>query len=149
MTVGTAKTWRDYVVSLMYRNQHSFSSGNELLQEIDQKFGDTDKRTTQSLKIHTRQQEEKPADKHIQDFEKAMLEASYNKYPLVVEFIRSLNQGLRRCLMELRPMPVMIEQWYDEAIKMDCQWRVARAEEASCSTTTRNIIIVARSQAQH
>ena len=34
MTLGTAKTWRDYVVSLMYRQQHNFSSGDELLQEI-------------------------------------------------------------------------------------------------------------------
>ena len=27
-------------------------------------------------------------------------------------------------------MPVTIEQWYDEVIKMDHQWRVARAKEA-------------------
>ena len=51
MTVSAAKTWRDYIVPLIYHNQHSFSSGDELLQEIDQKFGDTDKQTTQSLKI--------------------------------------------------------------------------------------------------
>ena len=44
MTVGAAKTWRDYIVSLMYRNQHSFSSSDELLQEIDWKFRDTNKR---------------------------------------------------------------------------------------------------------
>ena len=51
MTLGIMKTWRDYVVSLMYRQQHNFSSSDKLLQEIDQKFGDTDKHTTQSLKI--------------------------------------------------------------------------------------------------
>ena len=61
----------------MYRQQHNFSSGDELLQEIDWKFGDTDKRTTQSLKIWTMQQGDKPMDEHVQDFEKAVLEASY------------------------------------------------------------------------
>ena len=81
MNISVAKTWRDYIVSLMYYNQH-FSSGDELLQEIDQKFDDTDKCTTQSLKIRTMQQEDKPADKHIQDFEKAALEAGYDGYPL-------------------------------------------------------------------
>ena len=86
MTLGAAKTWRDYVVSLMYRNQHSFSSSDELLQEIDWKFGDMDKRTTQLLKLHTIQQEDKPMDEHVQDFEKAGLEASYNGYLLVIEF---------------------------------------------------------------
>ena len=86
MTVGAAKTWRDYVVSLMYQNQHSFSSGDELLQEINQKFRDMDKRTTQSLKICMMQQGDKPVDKHDQDFEKAILEAGYDGYPLFVEF---------------------------------------------------------------
>ena len=70
----------------MYWQQHNFSSGDELLQEIDRKFGDMDKRTTQSLKIHTMQQGDKPMDKHIQDFEKAALEASYDGYLLVIEF---------------------------------------------------------------
>ena len=101
MTFGTAKTWRDYIVSLMYRQQHNFSSSDELLQEIDQKFRDMDKRTTQSLKIHTMQQGDKPADKHVQDFEKAAMEADYDGYPLVIEFKRSLNLGLRRHLTKL------------------------------------------------
>ena len=65
MTLGTVKTWRDYVVSLMYRQQHNFSSSDELLQEIDQKFGDTDKQTMQSLKIHMMQQGDKPVDEHV------------------------------------------------------------------------------------
>jgi len=32
--------------------------------------------------------------------------------------------------MELQPMPVTIQQWYDEAIMMDHQWKVARTEES-------------------
>jgi len=94
---------------------------DELLKEIDRKFGNTDKRTTQSLKIRTIQQGDRSADKHIQEFEKAALEAGYEGYPLVVEFKHLLNAGLRRRLTELQPMPVTIEQWYDEAITMDCQ----------------------------
>ena len=120
MTLGMAKTCRDHVVSLMYQRQHNLSTSDEL----------SDKRTTQSLKLRTMQQGDKPADKHVQDFEKAVLEAGYDGYPLVVEFKRFLNQGLRRRLTELRPGLVTIEQWYDEAIRTDCQWRIAKAEEA-------------------
>ena len=105
----------------MYWQLYTFTTGDELLQEIDWKFSDTDEHTTQSLKIRTIQQVDKPVDEHVQEFEKATLEAGYDGYHLVIEFKWSLNQGLRRHLMELRPMPVMIEQWYDEAIKMDCQ----------------------------
>jgi hypothetical protein len=130
MQTGSAKIWRDYIISLMYREQHNFRTMDQLLQEIDRKFGDTDKRTTQSLKIRMIQQGDKSADEHVQEFEKAALEAGYEGYPLVVEFKRSLNAGLRKRLTELRPMPVTIQEWYDEAITMDRQWRVAKTEEA-------------------
>jgi len=121
MQTRSAKIWHDYIVALMYKGQQSFSMSDELLKEIDWKFGDTDKRTTQSLKIRTIQQGDRSADEHVQEFEKAALEAGYEGYPLVVEFKCSLNAGLRRRLMELRPMPMTIEQWYDGAITMDYQ----------------------------
>jgi len=121
MQTGSAKTWRNYVVALIYKGQQSFSMSDELLKEIDRKFGDTDKRTTQSFKIRTIQQGDRLVDEHVQEFEKAALEAGYEGYPLVVEFKCSLNAGLQRRLTELRPMPVTIEQWYDKAITMDHQ----------------------------
>ena len=76
------------------------------------------------------QEGDKPADEHIQDFKNVALEASYDGYLLVVEFKWSLNQGLHRWLTELQPGLVTIEQWYDEVIKVDHQWRIARDEEA-------------------
>jgi len=121
MQTGSAKTWYDYIITLIYKRQQSFSRSDELLKEINQKFGDTDKRTTQSLKIRTIQQGDRSADKHVQEFEKAALEAGYEGYPLVVEFKCSLNSGLRRRLMKLWPMPMTIQQWYDKAIMMDHQ----------------------------
>jgi len=110
MQTGSAKTWRDYVVVLMYKGQQSFSMSDKLLKEINQKFGDMDKRTTQLLKIRTIQQRDRLVDEHIQKFEKAALEAGYEGYPLVVEFKHLLNAGLQRRLTELQPMPVTIEQ---------------------------------------
>jgi len=77
-----------------------------------------DKKTTQSLKIRTIQQGDRLADKHVQEFEKAALEAGYKGYPLVVEFKCLLKSELRRRLTELQPMPITIQQWYDEAITM-------------------------------
>ena len=103
MQTGSAKTWCDCVVALMYKGQQLFLTSDELLKGIDRKFSDTDKRTTQSLKIRTIQQGDRLVDEHVQEFEKATLEAGYKGYPLVVEFKHSLNSGLRRRLTELRP----------------------------------------------
>jgi len=35
MQTGSAKTWHDYIVTLMYKGQQSFSTSDELLKEID------------------------------------------------------------------------------------------------------------------
>ena len=121
MQTGSAKTWHDYVVALMYKGQQSFLMSDELLKKIDRKFGDIDKRTTQLLKIRSIQQGDRLVDEHVQEFEKVALEAGYEGYLLVVEFKRLLNAGLQRRLTELRPMPMTIEQWYNKAIMMDHQ----------------------------
>jgi len=108
MQTGSAKAWHNYIVTLMYKGQQSFTTSDELLKKVDRKFSDMDKRTTQSLKIRTIQQGERSADEHVQEFEKAALEAGYEGYPLVVKFKCSLNSGLRRRLVELWPIPMTI-----------------------------------------
>ena len=83
-----------------------------------------------SLKIRTMMQGDKTADEHVQDFEKAALEVGYEGFPLIVEFKRSLHPAPRKRLSEIRPQPVTIEEWYKEAIVIDRQWRITKAEEA-------------------
>ena len=70
------------------------------------------------------------ADKHVQDFEKAALEAGYEGFPLIIEFKCSLHPALRKHLSEIRPQPVTIQEWYNESITIDRQWRISKAEEA-------------------
>ena len=130
MQNGSARLWRDYIMAQVRNGVKQFLNANDLMNEIKSKFGEEDKRTTMSLKIRTMQQGDKHADEHVQEFQRAALEAGYEGYPLVVEFKRSLNAGLRRQLQNLRPQPITIGQWYKEAITVDRQWRVAKAEEA-------------------
>ena len=73
-----------------------YNTADELLQEIQRQFSDTDKHATMSLKIRTMMQGDKMADEHIQDFEKAALEAGYEGFPLIVEFKRSLHSALQK-----------------------------------------------------
>ena len=83
-----------------------------------------------SLKIRTMMQGDRTAEEHIQDFEKAALEAGYEGFPLIVEFKRSIHPALRKRLSEIRPQPITIQGWYNEAITIDRQWRITKAEEA-------------------
>ena len=130
MQSGSACLWRDYIMVQVQLGVKQFQSANNLMNEIESTFGEEDKRTTMSLKIRTMIQGDKHADEHMQEFQRAALEAGYEGYPLVVEFKWSLNAGLWRQLQNLRPQPITISQWYKEAITIDRQWRVAKAEEA-------------------
>ena len=107
-----------------------YNTADELLQEIQCQFSDTDKRATMSLKIRTMMQGDKTPDEHGQDFEKAALEAGYEGFPLIVEFKRFLHPALQKRLSEIRLQPMTIQEWYNEAIVIDRQWHISKAEEA-------------------
>ena len=91
-----------------------------------------------SLKIRTLMQGDKTADEHVQDFKKAALEAGYKGFLLIVEFKRSLHPALRKHLSEIRPQPVTIQEWYNEAINIDRQWQISKAEEAFYGKTNQS-----------
>ena len=86
MQSGSARLWRDYIMAQVQSGIKQFRNMNNLINEIESKFGEEDKWTTMSLKIHMMQQGEKHADEHVQEFQRAALEAGYDGYPLVVEF---------------------------------------------------------------
>ena len=69
------------------------------------------------------------ADEHVQDLEKAALEAGYEGFPLIVEFKQSLHPALRKQLSEIQPQPVTIEEWYNEAITIDRHGELQRQKK--------------------
>ena len=100
------------------------------------------------LKIRTMMQGDKTADEHVQDFEKAVLEAGYEGFPLIVEFKQSLHPALQKQLSEIRPQPVTIEEWYNEAMTIDRQWRITKAEEAFYSRANQSRAVRKSPQSQ-
>ena len=54
----------------------------------------------------------------------------YEGFPLIVEFKWLLHPALRKCLSEIWPQLVTIQEWYNEAIIIDRQWHISKAEEA-------------------
>ena len=58
MQNGSARLWRDYIMAQVRNGVKQFLNANDLMNEIESKFGEEDKRTTMSLKIRTMQQGE-------------------------------------------------------------------------------------------
>ena len=65
----------------------------------------------------------------IQEFKRAARGSGYEGRPLVEEFKRGINGGIRRRLMEVENPPVSIEQWYKRVTALDRNWRESRREE--------------------
>ena len=65
----------------------------------------------------------------VQEFKRAARGSGYEERPLVEEFKREMNGGIRRKLMEAENPPASIEQWYRRATALDRNWRESRREE--------------------
>ena len=68
-------------------------------------------------------------EEFVQEFKRAARGSGYEGRPLVEEFKRGMNGGIRRKLMEAENPPTSIEQWYRRATALDRNWRESRREE--------------------
>ena len=68
-------------------------------------------------------------EEFIQEFKQAARGSGYEGRPLVEEFKRGMNGGIRRKLMEAENPPASIEQWYRRTTAFDRNWRESRREE--------------------
>ena len=68
-------------------------------------------------------------EEFMQEFKRAARGSEYEGRPLVEEFKRGINRGIRRKLMEAENPPASIEQWYRRATALDRNWRESRREE--------------------
>ena len=68
-------------------------------------------------------------EEFVQEFKRAARGSGYEGRPLVEEFKRGMNGGIRRKLMKSENPPTSIEQWYRRAMALDRNWRESRREE--------------------
>jgi len=65
----------------------------------------------------------------VQEFKRVVRGSRYKGRPLMEEFKREMNGGIRRKLMEVENLLTSIEQWYRRAMALDRNWRESRREE--------------------
>ena len=68
-------------------------------------------------------------EEFVQEFKRAARGSGYERRPLIEEFKRKINGGIRRKLMEVENLLTSIEQWYRRATVLDRNWRESRREE--------------------
>ncbi|KAF8057818.1 hypothetical protein FPV67DRAFT_1455907 [Lyophyllum atratum] len=92
-------------------------------------FGDPNVQSTKIMQLRTIEQGSDTMEQHVQKFKQAARNLGFHGIPLVEEFKRSINDGLRDKLSNAEAPPVTIKKWYTRAMTADRTWRRTKAEK--------------------
>ena len=96
---------------------------------LKKEFGRGEEESAKAAELRKLEQEGKMMEEFVQEFKRAARGSEYEGRPLVEEFKRGMNGGIRRKLIEAENLPASIEQWYKRAMALDRNWRESRREE--------------------
>jgi len=97
---GIVKVWKDNLLDKLAKGESEVESVEQLFTKIKNDFGEIseEKRKIEQLRII--EQEERTYNKYVQEFKKVTRGTGYERRPLIEEFKRGLNGGIRKKLAE-------------------------------------------------
>jgi len=101
----------------------------EFLTILKKEFGGGEEESMKAAESRKMEQGGRTMEEYIQEFKRAARGSRYKERPLIKEFKRGMNRGIRRKLMEVENPPTSIEQWYRRAMALDRNWRESQREE--------------------
>jgi len=106
-----------------------YESAEEFLMSLRKEFGGGEEELVRAAELRKVEQGGRMMEEFVQEFKRATRGSEYEGRPLVEEFKRGMNRGIRRKLMEAENPLASIEQWYKRATVLDRNWRESRREE--------------------
>jgi len=106
-----------------------YESVEEFLTNLRKEFGGGEEESAKVAELRKIEQGGRTMEEFVQKFKRAVRGSEYEERPLIEEFKRGINGGIRRKLMESENPPTSIEQWYRRAMALDRNWRESRREE--------------------
>ena len=106
-----------------------YESIKEFFTSMKKEFGGREEEATKAAELRRLEQGERSMEEFVQIFKRIARGSGYEGRPLIEEFKRGINGGIRRKLMEVKNPPASIEQWYRRAMALDRNWRESRKEK--------------------
>ena len=107
-----------------------YESVEEFLTSLRKEFGGGEEESVKvAAELRKIEQKGRTMEEFVQEFKRAARGSEYEGRPLIEEFKRGINGGIRRKLMELENPPTFIEQWHRRVMALDRNWRESRREE--------------------
>ena len=101
----------------------------EFLTSLKKEFGGGEEKSVKAVELRKLEQGEKTMEEFVQEFKRTVRGSRYEGRPLIEEFKREMNGGIRRKLIEVENLLASIEQWYRRTTALDRNWRESRREE--------------------
>ena len=126
---GSADVWKENVMEELEGGEVEYESVEEFLTSLKKEFGGGEEESVKAAELRRIEQGGKTMEEYVQEFKRTARGSGYEGRPLIEEFKRGMNRGIRRKLMEAENPPTSIEQWYRRATALDRNWRESRREE--------------------
>jgi len=126
---GSVDVWKENVMEEMEAGEVEYESVEEFLACLKKEFGGGEEEVVKAAELRRVEQGGKTMEEYVQEFKRIARGSRYKGRPLVEEFKRGMNGGIRRKLIEAENLPASIEQWYRRATALDRNWRESRKEE--------------------
>ena len=111
--------WKENVMEELEAGEAEYESVEEFLTSLRKEFGGGEEESVKAAELRRMEQGGKTMEEYVQEFKRAARGSGYKGRPLVEEFKREMNGGIRRKLMEAENLPTSIEQWYRRATALD------------------------------
>ena len=106
-----------------------YKTVEEFLTALKREFSRGEEELVKAVELRKLEQGGKTMEEFVQEFKRAARGSGYEGRPLMKEFKRGINRGIRRKLMKSEHPQVSIEQWYKRAMALDRNWRESRREK--------------------
>ena len=127
---GSVDVWKENVMEELEAGEVEYELVEEFLTSLRKEFGGGEEESVKAAaELRKIEQKGRTMEEFVQEFKRAARGSEYEGRPLIEEFKRGINRGIRRKLMELENPPTFIEQWYRRVTALDRNWRESRREE--------------------
>ena len=116
---GSADVWKENVMEELESEEVEYESVEEFLTSLKKEFSGEEEESVKAAELRRMEQRGKTMEEFVQEFKRVARESGYEERPLVEEFKKRMNGGIRRKLMETENPPASIEQWYRRATALD------------------------------
>ena len=106
-----------------------YESIKEFFTSMKKEFGGEEEEATKAAELRQLEQGGKTMEEFVKIFKRIARGSGYERRPLVEEFKRGINGGIRRKLIEAENPPISIENWYSRATVLDRNWKESRREK--------------------